>query len=128
MRFVAPAADSALSMPQKRKTLSLVRKLQWLSCHRLSTNELVTMSNMFLPVADSPKQKVITILPRHRKLLHHLLHGETGKCSNASMEMFQRFGWVYNPDGCYQLTQKGRYLAEISETTPPGRKLELLSP
>ena len=78
--------------------------------------------------APSPKQKFITVLPRHRLLLHHLLHGEGRRCSIASMQMFQRFGWIYNPDGNYELTQKGRYLAEISEKAPPNRTLELLAP
>lgn len=77
---------------------------------------------------EIPKQKVLSVLPRHRKLLHHLLHGDARRCSTASMEMFRRFGWVFAPDGSYQLTQKGRSLAELSEEMPPGRTLELNCP
>ena len=70
--------------------------------------------------------RVISLTPRQRRVLHHLLHGELRKCSSAALESLTRLKWSAGAHGAYQLTELGRRLAEVSDLTPPDRPLDVL--
>jgi hypothetical protein len=69
--------------------------------------------------------KTISISPRQRLTLQRLLAGEQRKCSATALSALQRRGWVHGPDVGYQLTETGWRIAELSEESPPGKRLEL---
>jgi hypothetical protein len=69
--------------------------------------------------------KTVSISPRQRLTLQRLLAGEHRKCSATALSALQRRGWVNGPDAGYQLTETGWRIAELSEESPPGKKLEL---
>jgi hypothetical protein len=71
---------------------------------------------------------MITLSIRQRGLLHRLLHRDLRKCSAVALESFKRYGWTYGLGGAYQLTEKGRRLAELSEKSPLDRTLEIEAP
>ena len=63
--------------------------------------------------------RMIKLTSRQRKMLHNLLHGNLRKCSSAALESSVRQGWTSGMWSGYQLTEKGRRLAELSEQGPP---------
>jgi hypothetical protein len=77
---------------------------------------------------SSLKPKSLTISARQRTLLHQLLHRKLRKCTTASLDTFQRLGWISGLSGGYELTEKGRALAEFSEQTITDGKLEISLP
>jgi hypothetical protein len=80
------------------------------------------------PVAAPPvprKSKTITLSPRQRLLLHALLHRDVRKCSAAAMDTFRKFGWTSGAGIAFELTDKGRRIAELSELSPPDRSLSI---
>lgn len=56
-----------------------------------------------------------SISVRERSLLHRLLGRDLRQCSPASLSAAERRGWVLGMSGGYELTAKGRALAERSE-------------
>ncbi len=62
---------------------------------------------------------------RKRKVLQRLLNGEQRRCSLAALEAMHRCGWISGAGQAYQLTDQGRQIAELSESAPPGRDLQL---
>jgi hypothetical protein len=58
-------------------------------------------------------------------LLHALLHRDVKKCSAAAMDTFRKFGWTCGAGVAFELTEKGRQIAEKSELSPPDRSLEI---
>ena len=78
-------------------------------------------------IAPSPprKTKSITLSPRQRVLLHALLHRDVRKCSAAAMDTFRKFGWTCGAGIAFELTEKGRRIAEMSELSPPDRSLSI---
>jgi hypothetical protein len=77
---------------------------------------------------QSPKPKSIVLSIRQRALLHRLLHRDLRKCSAVALESFKRHGWTSGLGGAYQLTEKGRQIAELSEQMELGRAIELQLP
>lgn len=75
-----------------------------------------------------PRQKAISLSIRQRALLHRLLHRDLRKCSAVALESFKRYGWTSGLGGAYQLTEKGRKIAELSEQVELGRTMELQLP
>ena len=71
------------------------------------------------------KPKTIRVSPRQRNLLHRLLHRQLRKCTTASLDAFERLGWILGLSGGYELTEKGRALAEFSEQTTTEGALEI---
>ena len=71
------------------------------------------------------KTKTITLSPRQRILLHALLHRDVRKCSAAAMDTFRKFGWTSGAGIAFELTEKGRRIAEMSELSSPDRSLEI---
>lgn len=69
--------------------------------------------------------KLETISVLHRKLLHRLLHRELGHCSSSALLSAQRRGWVFGLAGGYELTERGRRVAELSERADPRGSLEV---
>lgn len=78
-------------------------------------------------VAPSPprKSRSITLSPRQRQLLHTLLHRNAQKCSAATMDAFRKFGWACGAGVTFELTEKGRQIAEISERSPLDQSLDI---
>jgi hypothetical protein len=62
--------------------------------------------------------RLIKLTSRQRRMLHNLLHGNLRKCSSAALESSVRQGWTSGMWSGYQLTEKGRRLAELSEQGP----------
>ncbi len=78
------------------------------------------------PAVSAPrKSKTITLSPRQRQLLHSLLHRDVRKCSAAAMDTFRKFGWTCGAGVAFELTTKGRMIAEMSEKSPPDRSLQI---
>ena len=73
----------------------------------------------------TPKTKAIVLSIRKRALLHRLLHRDLRKCSALALESFKRYGWTSGLGGAYQLTEKGRKIAEMSERMESGKEMEL---
>jgi hypothetical protein len=71
------------------------------------------------------KTRTITLSPRQRQLLHALLHRDVRKCSAAAMDTFRKFGWTCGAGVAFELTEKGRQIAEISELSPQDRSLDI---
>jgi hypothetical protein len=71
------------------------------------------------------KAKTITLSTRQRTLLHRLLHRQLRRCTTPSLDAFARLGWVLGSSGGYELTERGRAIAEISEQTIIEGKLEV---
>jgi hypothetical protein len=74
------------------------------------------------------KLKRISVSTRQRSLLHRLLHRELRKCTTSSLDSLQRLGWISGMAGGYELTEKGRAIAEFSEQTTNEGKLEISLP
>ena len=74
------------------------------------------------------KPKSVRITPRQRTLLHRLLYRELRKCSTPSLDALTRLGWISGLSGGYELTQKGRMLAEFSEQTSTEGNLDVSLP
>jgi hypothetical protein len=74
------------------------------------------------------KLKRISVSTRQRSLLHRLLHRELRKCSTSSLDSLQRLGWISGMSSGYELTEKGRAIAEFSEQTTTEGKLEISLP
>ncbi len=83
------------------------------------------MNTLSPPVQLSHKRKEVTLSIRQRAILHRLLHRDLRKCSATALESFKRYGWTFGLGGAYQLTDKGRLIAELSEQAEPGRELNL---
>ena len=66
---------------------------------------------------------VLYLSARYRSMLRNLLHRDIRKCSAAALATFARSGWVYGSE--FQLTALGRKIAELSETMPPDRDVEI---
>ena len=66
-----------------------------------------------------------SISVRHRKLLHRLLHRDIGRCSSSALTSAQRRGWIAGLAGGYELTERGRRVAEQSEQADPREPLKL---
>lgn len=69
--------------------------------------------------------KTISISARQRLALQRLLAGEQKKCSATALTALQRRGWVQGPSTGYQLTEAGWRIAELSQSQPSGRRVEL---
>lgn len=82
-------------------------------------------SDLPSPATLVPKGRVITLTFRQRLMLHRLLFGELRKCSTAALATLKNAGWVLGENGGYQLTAKGRAIAELSENAPPDSELEV---
>ena len=74
------------------------------------------------------KRRIINLSVRQRLILHRLLHRDLRKCSATALESFKRYGWTFGLGGAYQLTEKGRRIAEMSEQAAPDRELQLALP
>ena len=79
----------------------------------------------FCGAKESKSLKLETISLLHRKLLHRLLHRELGQCSSSALLSAQRRGWVYGLAGGYELTDRGRQVAELSERADPRGPLKV---
>ena len=75
-----------------------------------------------------PKAKSVTLSTRHRTLLHRLLHRKLRRCTTSSLNSFERLGWILGLSGSYELTEKGRAIAEISESTVIEGELAIILP
>ena len=69
------------------------------------------------------KAQCISVL--QRKLLHRLLHRDLRECTSAALTSAQRMGWIFGLAGGYELTERGRQLAEYSEQADPRGALEM---
>ncbi len=69
------------------------------------------------------KAQSISVL--QRKLLHRLLHRDLRQCSSSALASAQRMGWIFGLGGGYELTERGRQVAEYSEQADPRGELEL---
>lgn len=69
------------------------------------------------------KAKSISVL--QRKLLHRLLHRDLRQCSSSALAAAERMGWIHGLGGGYELTERGRRVAEHSEQADPRGELEL---
>jgi hypothetical protein len=74
------------------------------------------------------KLKRISVSIRQRSLLHRLLHRQLRKCTTSSLGSLERLGWISGMSGGYELTEKGRAIAEFSEQTTTEGKLEISLP
>ena len=74
------------------------------------------------------KPKSITLSTRQRTLLHRLLHRNLRRCTTASLNPFERLGWTAGLSGGYELTERGRAIAELSEQTIVEGELEINLP
>jgi hypothetical protein len=74
------------------------------------------------------KSKSISISTRQRTLLHRLLHRQLRRCSTPSLDAFERLGWISGLAGGYELTERGRAIAEFSEQTILDGELEISLP
>ena len=90
--------------------------------------EMIAMNALTPSVTVAAKPKTITLSIRQRALLHRLLHRDLRKCSAVALESFKRYGWTSGLGGAYQLTEKGRKIAELSEQVELGREMELQLP
>jgi len=86
------------------------------------------MNTLSSPIEITQKLKAVTLSIRQRLILHRLLHRDLRKCSATALESFKRHGWTFGLGGAYQLTEKGRLIAELSEKAEPGRELNLVLP
>ena len=86
------------------------------------------MNTLLSQVAVIQKSKQVTLSVRQRVILHRLLHRNLRKCSATALESFKRYGWTFGLGGAYQLTEKGRLIAELSEKAEAGRELNLSLP
>jgi hypothetical protein len=85
--------------------------------------------NIFPEPGVSPaKPKSITVSARQRTLLHRLLHRQLRKCTTPSLNAFERLGWCAGLSGNYELTQKGRAIAELSEQVTTDGELTINLP
>ena len=85
--------------------------------------------NVFPEPATLPvKSKSISISTRQRTLLHRLLHRQLRRCTTPALDAFGRLGWCSGLSGGYELTQKGRAVAELSEQTMTDGELEISLP
>jgi hypothetical protein len=75
-----------------------------------------------------PKPKSISLSTRQRTLLHRLLHRKLRRCTTSSLNSFERLGWTLGLSGSYELTERGRAIAEISEKTVIEGELEVILP
>src|SRR5258705_8269270 len=69
------------------------------------------------------KAQSISVL--QRKLLHRLLHRDLRQCSSSALTAAERMGWIYGLSRGYELTERGRRVAEHSEQADPRGALEL---
>jgi len=69
------------------------------------------------------KSECISVL--QRKLLHRLLHRDLRQCTSSALTSAQRIGWVFGLAGGYELTERGRQVAEYSEQADPRGPLEM---
>ncbi len=77
------------------------------------------------PETVAHKRKVVCLSQRQRLVLHRLLHREMRKCSVAVLSSIQRCGWITGEGSGYELTARGRHLAEVSENASPNGDLEV---
>ena len=69
------------------------------------------------------KSNSVSVL--QRKLLHRLLHRDLRQCTSSALTAAERMGWIYGLAGGYELTERGRRVAEHSEQADPRGELEL---
>jgi hypothetical protein len=69
------------------------------------------------------KAQSISVL--QRKLLHRLLHRDLRQCTSSALTSAQRMGWIFGLGGGYELTERGRQVAEYSEQADPRGPLEM---
>jgi hypothetical protein len=69
------------------------------------------------------KSNSVSVL--QRKLLHRLLHRDLRQCTSSALTAAQRMGWIFGLAGGYELTERGRRVAEHSEQADPRGPLEL---
>jgi len=69
------------------------------------------------------KAQSISVL--QRKLLHRLLHRDLRQCTSSALTSAQRMGWIFGLAGGYELTERGRQVAEYSEQADPRGALEM---
>jgi hypothetical protein len=74
---------------------------------------------------ESSARRIITLTSRQRMTMHRLLHREFSRCTTATLNNFERLGWITGLSGGYQLTETGRRIAELSEKAPPSGDLKL---
>jgi hypothetical protein len=72
-----------------------------------------------------PPTRTLTISARQRKCLHELLHRNLRKCSSSALASLERIGWAAGAAGSYELTEKGRRVAETCELFSGNRPLEI---
>ena len=77
------------------------------------------------PDIQAHKRKVVCLSQRQRLVLHRLLHREMRQCSVAVLSSFQRCGWISGEGSGYELTAKGRHLAERSEDAAPNCEMDI---
>ena len=70
-------------------------------------------------------RKTVCLSIRQRMVLHRLLHRDVRKCSGNALASFQRHGYSLGAAGGFQLTAKGRAVAEMSERAPANGPLDI---
>jgi hypothetical protein len=63
--------------------------------------------------------KPVSVSVRQRQLLHRLLHGDSRQCTASSLMSAKGHGWAHGIAGGFELTERGRRLAEHSEQADP---------